>query len=346
MSQSAAGFTEFLARIAQSDTLVRDLQDAHQSFRAALRADPDIAPVLVNTFLQGSYRRNTAIKPAQDSRADVDVVAVTIWPAGSTPVDTLRPFVAFLERNYKGRWEAQTRSFRVRFSNVDLDVVVAIPSIAMTLMEATREYGRLAKDDRPIEKKWDRGTGATAWEPHPLLIPDREQRTWVATHPLLQIEMAVAKNDATNGHFKPAFKALKWWRRTRVTTKYPKGYPWERLIHESMPDGVTSVAEALTGALEGFVSRFAEDVRLGRVPNLPDFGVSQNVLSRIASSDFQRLYATVHEAALTARLALDEPDGDNARVRWMSLFGSEFPAPEGGFSKRTAASTLPAASFA
>ena len=40
-------------------------------------ADEDLKDIIVTTFLQGSYRRSTAVRPKQGKRSDVDIVVVT-----------------------------------------------------------------------------------------------------------------------------------------------------------------------------------------------------------------------------------------------------------------------------
>ena len=60
-------------------------------------ADEQLKPIIVETFLQGSYRRHTAIRPDGD-KSDVDIVVVTRlaredFPDPERAMDVLVPFL-------------------------------------------------------------------------------------------------------------------------------------------------------------------------------------------------------------------------------------------------------------
>ena len=63
-------FKEFLAEIEPSPSYKEDQQAGHKTLRKRLATDEDFKLIHVNTFLQGSYKRNTAIHPGKD----VDIV--------------------------------------------------------------------------------------------------------------------------------------------------------------------------------------------------------------------------------------------------------------------------------
>ena len=69
-------FDELLGKIRPTDAQRKNLQDAHIRLRERLMADEQLKPIIVETFLQGSYRRHTAIRPDGD-KSDVDIVIVT-----------------------------------------------------------------------------------------------------------------------------------------------------------------------------------------------------------------------------------------------------------------------------
>ena len=70
-------FDDFLKNIRLSEEQKKALVDAHTELRDNLNADASLSDLLVSTFLQGSYRWSTIIKPAAGQRSDVDVVVVT-----------------------------------------------------------------------------------------------------------------------------------------------------------------------------------------------------------------------------------------------------------------------------
>ncbi|HQP39707.1 MAG TPA: hypothetical protein PLI95_31200, partial [Polyangiaceae bacterium] len=67
-------FREFLQAIRPTENQRSDLQIGHKTLRKRLNADEDLKQCLVADFLQGSYKRSTAIRPKGDRRSDVDII--------------------------------------------------------------------------------------------------------------------------------------------------------------------------------------------------------------------------------------------------------------------------------
>jgi hypothetical protein len=346
-------FADFLSEIRLTRNQVDDCRRGHTTLRERLLNDDRLSKVIVNTFLQGSYRRATAVRPKGEKRADVDVIVVTkLHRDEFTPEQALAEFVPFLDKYYKGKYEPQGRSFGIELTYVDLDVVpTAAPSES--------EYGVLAEASLADDETPDGVTNARAlpwwlslgndrmvqyskalaeaarqdpaWKLEPLYIPDRDVKVWAPTHPLEQIRWTWEKNRGCNGHYVNVVKALKWWRRLNPTPQYPKGYPVEHLIGQHCQGGITSVAEGVTRALESIVSAYAWTVRLGQKPVLPDHGVPQHdVLKRVSQEDFAAFYELVVGAARIARAALDADSVRVSATKWRELFGNRFPEPPGG----------------
>lgn len=360
-------FDKFLTEIRLTEPQERELRDAHRLLRQRLRAHTSVKDLVVSEFLQGSYRRKTATRPKNESRADVDIIVVTTLSENDyTPQQAMDKFVPFLDEHYKGKWEPQGRSIGITMSNVSLDVVVTSApseSVAKALRsESIISEAALDADDwvpslewLPLEKRAG-GMMTTArmpqWKLEPLRIPDRDAMQWDDTNPLEQIRFTWEKNRLTNGLYVNVVKAIKWWRRVYPEPKYPKGYPVEHLVGICCPENIGSVAEGVTLSLEGIVSRYALDVALGRVPVVPDHGVpSHNVLHRLTPADFAAFYANVQNAASIARQALDAEDRDTSTQLWQKLFGMKFPDPpdrgrgsggeDGGYTPRGGPTTVP-----
>ena len=366
--QLPTSFTDFLKHIRLTDSQREDLITGHQTLRTRLLADEKLSQVILATFLQGSYRRHTAVRPANGKRSDVDVIVVTkLAESEFTPQAAMDLFVEFLNKHYKGKWHFQGRSIAIELSYVDLDLVLTsapseaelgvVLSKAMTLDEAMDDFGT----DWPLAKMiaarvdYSRVFNAAKpqWKIDPLRIPDRDAAVWEDTHPLAQIEWTWAKNEVCNTHYVNVVKALKWWRRLRVTTpEYPKGYPIEHLIGACCPDGITSVAEGVTKALEAIVSQFETIAAQETQPNLTDHGVNSNVFKRVSGEDFAAFYAHVKQAAVTARAALDATTVSESTALWRELFGEKFPdTPDDGtkakgFTSRETVTTVGSGRFA
>lgn len=346
-------FTDFLAGIRLTDVQKVDCEAAHTRLRERLEADPDLAPRIVTTFLQGSYRRATVVRPLdQSGRVDVDVVVVTrLHEDNYSPkqvVDLLRPF---LNTHYSG-WKEHDRSVRlpaVGQSEIDF-VVTSSPSQAvLEIAKAAAVSGdwTLADDsDWKLVEGWAptalRGTmgaemlakfreslSAPELKAEPLRIPSRDLGQWVDTNPLEQIKWTRDKNRATAGRFVNIVKAIKWWRMRNDLPKYPKGYPLEQLVGQVCDNGIGSVAEGIAASFEAIAN-----LGSGR-PFVADPGVPGNdVMARVGVEDYAGFWNLARDAARQARAALEAPQVPESALAWRDLLGPEFPVPAGGFTPR------------
>ncbi len=118
-------FSDFLSDIRLTQSQKSDLITGHTTLRDRLLRDEDLKPIIINTFLQGSYRRATAVRPLNDKRADVDVIVVTnLDKEKITPQAAIDKFIPFVEKYYKGKYKIQGRSIGIELSYVDLDIVI------------------------------------------------------------------------------------------------------------------------------------------------------------------------------------------------------------------------------
>lgn len=74
MSTIPSYFKDFLSNIRLTDNQVNDLMTGHTTLRKRLEEDETLSKIIVSTFLQGSYRRSTAVKPKNGNKSDVDVI--------------------------------------------------------------------------------------------------------------------------------------------------------------------------------------------------------------------------------------------------------------------------------
>jgi Second Messenger Oligonucleotide or Dinucleotide Synthetase domain len=354
-------FNDFLAAIRPQGNHVDDYKTGHKTLRQRLKEDAVLSSIITTTFLQGSYRRATAIRPQGEKRADIDIIVVTKLSEDEyTPKNALELFVPFLEKHYKGKYKPQGRSFGIELSYVDLDLVITsapseseigIFSTDSVISDDTPETAEADEDWRLVsswvslekrsllsfsEKKYRLDTARTQaeWKISPLRIPDRDTQQWQDTHPLEQIRWTWDKNRRCNKHYINVVKGMKWWRRiNHPTPKYPKGYPVEHLIGQCCPDGISSVAEGITKTLETIAEKYQGYASCKMTPNLSDHGVtSHNVFKRVSGEDFAEFHSQVCEAAKIARLAYDATDIPTSVAYWQELFGKKFPdaPPNGG----------------
>lgn len=359
-----SSFDTFLQEIRPTKNQRDDLKTGHRTLRNRLTMDRKLAPIIVSDFLQGSYRRATAVRPNGDKRSDVDIIVVTsLHEDQYVPEAAIQEFVPFMEEHYKGKYRIQGRSIGVTLSYVELDLVVTsapseqelriLKAQAVTAdddLEAAHDWrlhpGWHALNDRVMKAAQVQLLEAAReaeWKAQPLRIPDRDAGKWEDTHPLEQIRWTRTKNASCAFHFVNVVKAIKWWRLVKYSEpKHPKGFPLERLVGECCPDGINSVAEGITRTLEAIVSTCANVAALGQKPWLADYGVpTHDVFKRISAADFAKFYDQVKAGAVIAREALDSRDQKESGELWRKLLGDKFPKPpenggkkEGGFSPR------------
>ncbi|TXD37937.1 nucleotidyltransferase [Lujinxingia vulgaris] len=363
-------FEAFLKDIRPTASMREDLIKGHKTFRERLKGDESLKPILVSDFLQGSYRRYTAVRPKGDKRSDVDIIVVTNLDENEyTPKKALDLFEPFLDKHYKGKWRPQGRSFGIELSYVELDIV-------LTSAPAEQEYGILQSDsviysgdileprelqEWRLHRAWpaperrfvlgrqltelrlNQAASDNEWQAQPLRIPDRDANEWDDTHPLEQIRWTRDKNSKCDGHFVNVVKCIKWWRLENYTEpNHPKGFPLERLIGEHCPNGIVSVAEGVVTTLEGIVDSYAALVQTKNKPQLSDYGVpAHDVFHRISSEDFAAFYNQVKKGANLARQAFDSEDRTESGSLWRELFGSKFPKPPNNGSAKTGGFTPP-----
>lgn len=352
MAELPSYFRRFLQEIRPTPAQREEARRAVTTLRERLQADEGLAEIYVADFLQGSYRRATAVRPAEDQRSDVDLVVVTnLDSAEVKPAEAQEVFIPFLDRYYESKYERQGRSLGITLSTIELDLVVtAAPSEVMRQAVSWDAVRSLASpeevSDWRLNEWWvseenrelldaparlRKAQQAASWRSEPLQIPNREAAEWELTDPLTQIAWTFEKSGRTNRHYVNVVKALKWWRRTQhPQPKHPKGYPLEHIIGDCCPDAIGSVAVGVTETLEAIVRSFVTEVASHQVPYCRDRGLDQNVLKRISADEFRAFYEQAVAAAELARSALDESDSGRSAELWQRLFGAKFPAGDGG----------------
>lgn len=341
-------FSKFLKNVRLTDKQRQDCQTGHTTLRNRLKDYDDLKDIIVDTFLQGSYRRTTAIRPHGDKRSDVDIVVVTRLDKEKykDPNKAMDIFDPFLARYYENKYKRNGRSFSIELSYVDLDFVITsapseaeekiLKSAAVTTLATLEEATdwRLVKSWVDVSKRDDINSNALMemarkeeeWKSEPLWIPDRDAGEWQRTNPLEQIKWTQGKNTRCNTHFVNVVKAIKWWQRINHKDDRPKGYPLEHIIGDCCPDWISNVAEGITETLKTIVDSYGHYVDNLTVPFLPDRGLpEQNVFARITGQQFSAFYKHAKAAAKVAREALDSNSVKESADKWRELLGDQFP---------------------
>lgn len=290
-------FIDFLSEIEPSPTTKSVCGSAHSNLRGKLEQHATYKNIHVNTFLSGSYARNTALRPRQTNgtlrRPDVDIIVVTNHQHFDLPSDvigTLRKAVKSLGYT---EVEANRRSICVSLGSVEMDVVPVIRS---------------------------------PWEPDGWLIADKSEERWLVTNPMGHNRWATAVNKKANGNFIPLVKLVKWWRRENLPhLKRPKGFILETLVASHMDYKEGSYEELFAKFLEAIRDEYMWTVQSGHVPHLEDPSVSgNNVFSRVKPEEFKRFYDMAEAHASLVRRAQRETDANKALILWQRVFGDRF----------------------
>lgn len=343
-------FAEFLSNIRLTPSQIDDLKRGHETLRNRLAEDPELSEIVVDTFLQGSYRRSTAVRPVGDQRPDVDVIVVTnIDKDKVSPDEALEMFRSFLDKHYEGKYRKQGRSWGIELSYVSLDLVpTSAPSEIVKEVSNAFASNPLELVELDLFNLFGTNGEGQTWKSEPLWIPDRNAGEWEETDPLSQIEWTWRKNERCNYHYVNVVKALKWWRINNNPNKeHPKSYPLEHLVGSVCPDDIKSVADGVTLTLENIAENYPSK------PYLPDRGLDKDVFARVEEEEYKRFHEAVCKVAELARRALEAETLNDSVALWRELFGPKFPSPPsggqdgnsgntqvGGYSERKGSTTL------
>lgn len=297
-----ARFTEFLSDIEPSTTTKNDAASAHTTLRDFLKDEEDFKEYHEDTFLSGSYKRDTAIRPQkkedETERPDVDIIVETTHTCEDAPEEVIDLLYNTLEKKYSDP-RLQERSVGIETSKADMDVVPVIKHDGI------------------------------------YLIPDRKLGIWLPTNPPGHTTWTTETNKTAGKRFKPLVKLTKWWRRENPTSdKKPKGFVIECFAAYCMDYVEDYYGELFVQTLETIVEKYEWYISLRRVPSLPDPGIQSNSVTDGMTADaFIDFYNKIKEHAELGRKALNETDPEEATKLWKEIFGDRFPKTEGTNSK-------------
>ena len=309
-----ARFHELLKDIQPSPTTTAQASSAHRRIRDHLQKQKSFRHRYLQSFLAGSYARDTAIRPQTSAngieRPDVDIVVVTNFTTFDSPDSVLTDLRNALKDDGNG-YEVKRinkRSVRVETWQAEMDIV--------PVCETTDGF----------------------------MIPDRDIGTWKFTNPPVHTGWSAEQNQMFEGRFKPMVKMLKWWRRTNPTSsRKPKGFILEILLAMHGPTDELHFGEAFTKTLEYVHAEYNWNASMGLKPFISDPAVpSSDILEKVTVAQWKDFLEKVRVYAGIARLAQDTDDMVEATRQWRRVFGNRFKATANP-AKATAYSGLVAA---
>lgn len=297
-------FDRFVSNVEPTDERMAAVASAHGVLREHLVEDADLAHPVLETFLSGSYRRETAVQPIKD----VDVMVVLDGYEGSDVSDFPTPSAVFsdlkaaLQTFYENVELAdQRRSIGVTLPDDDI-VLDVVPAIAPDGFDST------------------------------LYVPDRERSQWLHSNPKAHIANATDVNDQSGGKFKPVTKAFKWWRSRLDENRRPKSFLLETLISAEVVLDGENAADCFVRTLDQLVDRCALDIGEGRVPFVEDPGAPGDNLSVSCGwtfADARWFLEQLRVAQSNVKKAVAAATKSESVACYRAIFGLEFPAVDG-----------------
>lgn len=118
-------FTNLLTNIELSKTTKSYVSSLQSNLRDYLKNHIEYKTKHIDTFLSGSYAKNTSIRPSlNEENQDVDIVVLTNYTRDTPPVQVLNELKSVLKNNSKYKEvKLQSKSIGIEMANYHIDVV-------------------------------------------------------------------------------------------------------------------------------------------------------------------------------------------------------------------------------
>jgi hypothetical protein len=291
-----AHFSAFHSQISLDETRVKKIKSAHGALRDFMESDEEIKKFFKDTFLQGSYATDMAIRPKDDEEFDVDVVlALDVrkkfgrLPGASEVIDWILARIK-TSKTYKDKAKPRARCIRINYAD------------------------KFHTDILPAHCPGDKD-GA-------LQVPDK----WEWSHPLGFIDWCQSINEVSEKKFTRITKILKWWRNFKLGQDSGlKSIVLTTIIGQKIQKECGTDADALVGTMTNISSWLSSLTSVPEVsnPSLPSG--KENLVRVWSQSEFDNFKKAFLDATETADEALAEEDKEKSIKLWTELFGDKFP---------------------
>lgn len=287
-------FDAFLSNIEPSKSTVQYISSVQKNLRDYLKSHDTYAEIHKDTFLSGSYAKDTSIRPRKsDKKRDVDIIVVTAHNISNNSKDVIEEIrdVLLQSKTYSTA-TTQHHSVGIDMGQISIDVVPVIPD---------------TDDDQMY------------------YIGDSETGDWLKTDPKGHKAWSTQINKDNNNAYKPLVKMFKWWRHINCPEgiKYPKGITLEKIVADNLGDSSLSTEDYMIETMERIVSAYKESyVDLGSNPTIEDPSeiIEENdLLDGYSEEDFS---AFIYKLDEHIKLLNDEGTENET---WRKILGEEFP---------------------
>ena len=260
------------------------------NIREVLESDLDV----LDSFLTGSYSRNTMIAPL--SEADIDIIIVL----------NSKYFHHYNGQNggQAGLLDLVKRTLKKTYTRT--------PDISRNGQAVTIRFEDFLVDVVPGFRREGGG----------FLIPNSITQSWISTDPKKHVEISSSANQAHNGNYVPLVKMIKGWNKSH--SNFFRSFHLETLALGIL-DNVT-----ISDFPSGVRYYFSKGISLISKKNPDPAGYGGDVGSYLNSEEiiqeavdrFQRAY----ELSSKAESLGNEGNTILAIAKWRTLFGEYFPA--------------------
>lgn len=268
---------------------------SHSHLRGML-SDGRFGSRLVDTYLSGSYQRNTAIAPLED----VDIIFLIDPSKWKTTVFSTRPSPEHLISSFANV---------IRYRYPDSTIIRQRRSVCLSL-------NHISLDIVPAVSLDSSGTI--------IEIPDRNQDTWIRSSPKTHADYATRVNQRNNGRLKPIAKLLKFWNSQLPSTARLKSFAIETMATKLLEKySANSIQHGLllyydfVAHLGGQPTHFTWNdrcgVSLGYSPTLHDGAGISNLL---ANTDRERIARFVANATISRNRMIQANEAARPETAW------------------------------
>lgn len=243
---------------------------------------------VLDSFLIGSYARNTMIAPLAQADVDVFVVLDPQYYRQHSPQSLLEAVRAQLRQTYPRtpRISKNGQAVTIVFTDFNVDVVPGF---------------------------YRNGGG--------YLIPDQNTGRWIESDPIRHIELWSAANQAHEGDLVPLIKMMKAWNRSH--SEYFRSFHLEALTLAILSNvTISDFPSAIRYVFDHARPRITQPLLdpAGYGGNLGDY------IDMITGAEMANRLRAAHERALAAEAAIRDDRIDLALERYRQIFGDYFPA--------------------
>ncbi len=278
------GFRTFSSNLEITDLQASVVATRQQNVRDVLTSEFEV----LDTFLTGSYRRNTMIAPLAQADVDVFVVLDPRYYHDNAPQSLLERVRTRLRVTYPNtpRVSKNGQAVTITFTDFNMDVVPGFHR---------------------------QGGG--------YLIPDAAGGRWISTDPKRHVEIWSLANQALNGDLVPLLKMLKAWNRTHsgfVRSFHLEALTLAVLNNVTISDFPSGVRYVFEHARTAFTRPVLDPAGYGG--NLGDY------VDMITGAEIANRLESAYQRARDAEIRITQTRIDLAFERYRQIFGDCFPA--------------------